>query len=229
MASTCRVESHCHFTATFVNRVWPQHRLRRASHNASASGRQWCGEKSRIRPKCSSMRVSDTPGQLIGLVKLVRSGDPENVEARAARYYWSQLFENFTRANENDRRNSLLNYGYAVVRAAVARALVAHGLLPSIGVGHASVTNAFNLADDLQEPFRPFVDRLARRVFAEDELRDAPLTVEDRQVMAGVLLETAGMGEESITLLVATEKAAASLARAITEKCIDALVLPRPT
>lgn len=91
----------------------------------------------------------------------VGSGDPDNIEAQAARAYWSALFSDFTRADEADRRNALLNYGYAVVRAGLARACVASGLLPAFGIHHASRSNAFNLVDDLIEPFRPFVDRVA--------------------------------------------------------------------
>ena len=85
---------------------------------------------------------------LRAMADLVGSGDPDNVEARAARAYWSRLFDGFVRADEGDLRNKLLNYGYAIVRAAVARALVAYGCLPALGLHHESVTNAFNLADD---------------------------------------------------------------------------------
>ena len=86
---------------------------------------------------------------LLAMTRLVGSGDPDNTEARAARAYWPRLFVNFVREDANDKRNALLDYGYAVVRSAVARALVAAGLLPAFGVNHASMTNAFNLADDL--------------------------------------------------------------------------------
>jgi CRISPR-associated protein Cas1 len=98
---------------------------------------------------------------LFAMAECVGSGDPDNVEAQAARTYWSNLFSDFTRGNEADRRNALLNYGYAVVRAALARASAASGLLPAFGVHHASRSNAFNLVDDLIEPFRPFVDQTA--------------------------------------------------------------------
>jgi CRISP-associated protein Cas1 len=91
---------------------------------------------------------------LLAMTRLVGSGDPENTEARAARAYWPRLFIDFVREDGTDKRNALLNYGYAVVRSAVARALVAAGLLPAFGVNHASMTNAFNLADDLVEPGR---------------------------------------------------------------------------
>lgn len=163
---------------------------------------------------------------LQGMARLVRSGDPDNVEARAARHYWPRLFADFTRGNEADRRNKLLNYGYAIVRAAVARALVASGFLPALGLNHASVTNAFNLADDIVEPFRPFVDRAVLRLTGEDAAPLNELTVEDRRALAAILLENARHGGEVVSLLVASERTAASLAQAAERKSADALLLP---
>lgn len=156
----------------------------------------------------------------------VRSGDPDNVEARAARAYWSELWPDFRREDAGDRRNKLLNYGYAVVRSGVARSLVASGLLPAFGVNHASVTNAFNLADDLVEPFRPFVDVLAWRTVGEGRPCRNDLSVDDRRAMASVLLGEARVGTETVTLLVAAEKCAESLVRAIESSAAEALELP---
>jgi CRISPR-associated protein Cas1 len=99
---------------------------------------------------------------LQSIARRVEPGYPENVEARAARFYWQRLFPDFIRDDPGDRRNQLMNYGYAVVRAGVARALVACGFVPALGLRHQGAANAFNLADDLFEPFRPFVDKLAR-------------------------------------------------------------------
>lgn len=82
---------------------------------------------------------------LYAMAERVGSGDPDNIEAQAARNYWPALFSDFTRGNENDWRNALLNYGYMVVRAAIARACVASGLLPAFGIHHESQMNAFNL------------------------------------------------------------------------------------
>lgn len=165
-------------------------------------------------------------GPLAAMARLVGSGDPENVEARAARAYWSRLWSNFRREDEADLRNALLNYGYAVLRACVARALVGMGFLPAFGIHHASVTNAFNLADDMLEPFRPFIDLLAwRHLGGMDEAR--AMGLEDRQAMAGAMMENATMGEDEVTLLVAAERVAASLARAMEERRVEALLLPR--
>lgn len=160
------------------------------------------------------------------MVRWVRSGDPDNVEARAARYYWQRLFKDFTRGDENDRRNKLLNYGYAIVRSAVARVLVAGGLLPAFGLNHASATNAFNLADDIVEPFRPFVDRVAIELAGNAITKADELTVDDRRAMASVLMENACVGFDRVSLLVAVERCAVSLVRAIEQKSTDLLELP---
>lgn len=92
----------------------------------------------------------------------VKSGDVENMEARAAVYYWKNIFpiEEFVRGREELPPNNLLNYGYAILRAVVARALVASGLLPTLGIHHHNRYNAYCLADDIMEPYRPYVDEL---------------------------------------------------------------------
>lgn len=102
----------------------------------------------------------------------VRSGDPENLEARAAAYYWKTLFSDnirgFIRGRDEDAPNNLLNYGYAIVRATVARALVCSGLLPTLGVHHRNKYNAYCLADDIMEPYRPYVDLLVYQIVKEE-------------------------------------------------------------
>jgi len=95
----------------------------------------------------------------------VRSGDADNMEARAAAYYWANLFKNFRRDREGEPPNNLLNYGYAVLRAIIARALVSSGLLPTLGIHHHNRYNAYCLADDIMEPYRPYVDRLVVDMF----------------------------------------------------------------
>lgn len=160
------------------------------------------------------------------IARHVEPGDPENVEARAARFYWGRLFAEYTRDDPNDRRNKLLNYGYAVVRAGVARALVASGLIPAFGLAHDGAANGFNLADDLVEPFRPFVDRLAHKTSDDGTGKDGDLSIEDRRAMAGALLIDARVGSDWMTLLSAAETAAQSLVRAFEEEKADRLVLP---
>jgi CRISPR-associated protein Cas1 len=152
------------------------------------------------------------------MARWVRSGDPDNIEAQAAHYYWPRLFQDFTRRDERDRRNKLLNYGYAIVRAAIRRALVASGFLPALGLNHASAGNAFNLADDLLEPFRPFVDRCVVRLAGAETAWHDEITIEDRRALAAVLLENTQLAGEQVSLLVASEKTAASLGRTIAQK-----------
>lgn len=96
----------------------------------------------------------------------VKSGDSDNLEARAAAYYWKNLFaiEGFTRDREGIPPNNLLNYGYAILRAVVARGLVASGLLPTLGIHHHNRYNAYCLADDIMEPYRPYVDELVYNI-----------------------------------------------------------------
>ena len=100
----------------------------------------------------------------------VKSGDPDNLEARAATYYWRNLFPtlpNFVRGREGDPPNNLLNYGYAILRACVARGLVGSGLLPTLGIHHHNRYNAYCLADDIMEPYRPFVDDLVINIMQD--------------------------------------------------------------
>lgn len=97
---------------------------------------------------------------MLAWAKSVRSGDTDNMEGRAAAYYWRNVFgdPHFVRGQEGEPPNNLLNYGYAIVRAMVARALVSAGLLPTLGIHHHNRYNAYCLADDVMEPYRPFVD-----------------------------------------------------------------------
>lgn len=100
----------------------------------------------------------------------VKSGDPDNYEARAAVYYWANIFneiEGFYRDREGIPPNNLLNYGYAILRAVVARSLTASGLLPTLGIFHRNKYNAYCLADDIMEPYRPFVDKLVCEIVAK--------------------------------------------------------------
>jgi len=97
----------------------------------------------------------------------VRSGDTENKEAQAAAYYWKNVFvdiPDFIRGREGDPPNNLLNYGYAILRAIIARALVSSGMLPTLGIHHHNRYNAYCLADDIMEPYRPFVDELVIQI-----------------------------------------------------------------
>ncbi len=111
----------------------------------------------------------------------VKSGDADNREGAAARLYWSKLFEDgFKREREGDSPNQFLNYGYTILRAAVARALVGSGLYPSFGIFHRNRYNAFPLADDVMEPYRPFVDEVVYSLYQDDEAIDLDKNVKSR-------------------------------------------------
>ena len=97
----------------------------------------------------------------------VKSGDTDNVEAKAAAYYWKNIFPDvpdFTRGRELAPPNNLLNYGYAILRAVIARSLVGSGLIPTLGIHHHNRYNVYCLADDIMEPYRPFVDELVIQI-----------------------------------------------------------------
>lgn len=162
---------------------------------------------------------------LRAMAKLVGSGDAGNIEARAARQYWSSLFADFIRDDPSDLRNKMLNYGYAVMRGIIARALVGAGFMPCVGLHHASQTNPFNLADDLIEPFRPFVDAM---VFEHTAGRDcaSDMTVDDRRTLAGLPLETGLIDGAKFNLLATTEACIASFMRAVEKQDAARLALP---
>lgn len=118
----------------------------------------------------------------------VRSGDSDNIEARAAAYYWANLFPQipeFSRKRDGIYPNNMLNYGYAILRAVVARALVASGLLPTLGIHHHNRYNAYCLADDIMEPYRPYVDDWVIQImkkFPDDEEITKPIKIELLQI-----------------------------------------------
>lgn len=147
--------------------------------------------------------------RILGCARAVRSGDPQNVEAQAARFYWAAWLVDsvFRRGRDGEEPNSLLNYGYAVMRAAVARAICGAGLHPALGVGHASKTNAFALADDLMEPLRPLVDRRVRCLWRE---RQTEVSRETKAALLELLTQTCEMDGQTGPLLVAIERLAVS-------------------
>ena len=121
----------------------------------------------------------------------VRSGDPDNVEAKAAAYYWKNVFDdypNFVRGREGEPPNNLLNYGYAILRAVIARALVGSGLLPTLGIHHHNRYNAYCLADDIMEPYRPYVDELVIDIIkSEDDISELTQDIKARLLKVPVL------------------------------------------
>lgn len=143
----------------------------------------------------------------------VRSGDPDNLEARAAAYYWKSLFasvKGFTRDREGIPPNNLLNYGYAILRAVVARGLVASGLLPTLGIHHHNRYNAYCLADDIMEPYRPFVDKLVFELYARHG-ENVQLTKEVKASLLTIPTLEVRLNRKRSPLMVAVGQSTASL------------------
>lgn len=154
-------------------------------------------------------------GNMRAWVPQVRSDDADNLEARAAAYYWRNFFPeipSFARGREGDPPNNLLNYGYAILRAVVARALVGSGLLPTLGIHHHNKYNAYCLADDIMEPYRPFVDELVKSIIAKHADIDELTTDLKRELLAIPVLDVTINGKRS-PLMVAATLTASSLAK----------------
>ena len=145
----------------------------------------------------------------------VRSGDSDNLEARAAAYYWKNVFTtypNFVRDREGTPPNNLLNYGYAILRAIIARALVGSGLLPTLGIHHHNRYNAYCLADDIMEPYRPYVDQLVLDII-QCNLEISDITRDLKMQLLGIpMLDVVINGKRS-PLMIAVQQTTASLAK----------------
>ena len=152
----------------------------------------------------------------------VRSGDPDNVEGRAAAYYWKNLFagidglEDFTRSSEGEAPNNLLNYGYAILRAIVARALVSSGMLPTLGIHHHNRYNAYCLADDIMEPYRPYVDELVYSIVKDKGINNLDLSKEIKAMLLSIPTLDVVIGGKRSPLMVAVTQTTASLYKCFT-------------
>lgn len=182
--------------------------------------------KAKIKNQAEVLSALNKDGaqKLQEIAKTIQSGDAKNAEAFAAGLYWKNLWNNFNRHNETDIRNSALDYGYAIIRGAVARAIVGAGLLPCFGIHHANKLNSFNLADDLMEPFRPFLDYQVATMNWDDI---AELSTDIKHKLVGVLTQTCLLEKDEIGLLYCCEIEASSLAKAIKNKSPTELKIPR--
>jgi CRISPR-associated protein Cas1 len=164
-----------------------------------------------------------------GLVKFasrVRSGDTENREAQAAQRYWPRLFgRQFRRNRELPGINALLNYGYSVLRATIARSIVATGLIPTIGVQHRNRRNPFCLADDLLEPYRPMVDLRVKEITHDDSDAGTDLSRQHRARVLSILNEQISMSGINVPVSTAIQQTARSLATYFSRES-DNLSLP---
>jgi CRISPR-associated protein Cas1 len=152
---------------------------------------------------------------LLNLASKVKSGDAGNLEARAALYYWDKFFPEtlqFTRSREGAPPNNLLNYGYAIVRAMVARALVGSGLLPVMGIHHRNQYNAYCLADDIMEPYRPFVDLLVYQQ-VRNHGSFLELSPAMKQEFLSLPTQDVQIEEQTSPMMVAITRTTASLAK----------------
>jgi CRISPR-associated protein Cas1 len=150
-------------------------------------------------------------------VRQVKSGDPENVEGRAAAFYWENLLDLpvFRRDRFGDYPNNMLNYGYAVLRGTVARSLVASGLMPAFGIHHRNKYNPYCLADDIMEPFRPYVDQLALQWFNANEMSEE-LTIAMKRHLLQIPAIDIVIDQKSSPLMVGVQRTTASVA-----ECFD--------
>ena len=147
----------------------------------------------------------------------VLSGDSDNREGLAAKIYWQQMYgRSFNRSRNGEAPNSWLNYGYAILRAAVARALLGSGLFPAFGLFHRNRYNAFPLADDVMEPYRPFVDNAVYQLFEDSP--EACLDKEVKQSLVKVLFTDVKLKGQTRPLQVALSMTTASLVRALKDK-----------
>ena len=150
----------------------------------------------------------------------VRSGDADNMEARAAVYYWKSIFPNapgFIRDREDEGANALLNYGYAILRAVVARALVGAGLLPTLGIHHHNRYNAYCLADDIMEPYRPYVDKLVVEML--DDGAEDRLTATNKVKLLNIPVIEVGINGKRSPLMIAVSQTVSSLVKCFRGEC----------
>ncbi|MBL7938313.1 MAG: type II CRISPR-associated endonuclease Cas1 [Flavobacteriales bacterium] len=154
-------------------------------------------------------------GFLLELANKVQSGDSGNREAQAAAWYWPRLFRtmpDFRRFREGPPPNNLLNYGYAILRAMVARSLVGSGLLPTLGIFHRNRYNAYALADDIMEPYRPFVDTLVLDIIAKTGVPE-DLTLEHKSELLKLPVADVILDSKASPLMAAVARTTASLAQ----------------
>lgn len=142
-------------------------------------------------------------GNMFKWAKDVRSGDTDNMEARAAAYYWRTVFKNdeFIRDPQGMPPNNLLNYGYSIVRAMMARALVGAGLLPTLGIHHHSRYDAYCLADDIMEPYRPFVDMKVLEIWSKGGVTSDISSEQKRELLGITTIDVNISGHRSPMML----------------------------
>ncbi|MCX7625572.1 MAG: type II CRISPR-associated endonuclease Cas1 [Candidatus Sumerlaeaceae bacterium] len=223
-----------HLPATYVlpvvgNTMQVARKLAQLQLSQRARNRVW---QQLVRAKIFNQAVAtpceQTRSLLLELVKRVETGDRKNVEARAARAYWSTWLggQPFERDRHGDPPNNLLNYGYMVLRGVVARALCAAGLDCSFGVHHVGRLAGFPLADDMMEPLRPWVDKAALELYRQGTLE---LTREAKARLLRVLYDPCWFENKHSTVTVATERMVGAYTRLVHGEARDIVVPKMPT
>ena len=172
--------------------------------------------KAKLEQQAAALEAAGAPtAPLTALVAKVRSGDPDNIEAQGARRYWSLLFgPDFRRDQDGGGLNGMLNYGYTILRSATARAVVAAGLHPSIGLHHSNDANAMRLVDDLMEPFRPVVDL---KVWQLRHAGEDDVTPDSKRALVRVLYDDMQTNVGVTPVMVCMQRLATSLAQVFLE------------
>jgi len=174
--------------------------------------------KIQAQAHCLAQNKLNGAEKLKAIATQIKSGDPDNTEARAARLYWSLLFPNRQfRRHDDDFPNACLNYAYALLRAALARHLCALGFVTQLGIHHESLSNAYNLADDLIEPYRPIADHFALQVIGSRN-SESEFTTDDRRSITQLLEAELHIDEEIYATMAAIELTASSLRHALSGK-----------
>lgn len=169
--------------------------------------------QAKVQNQADHLNIQSSEVNLHNFVAKVRSGDPGNIEGMVAKKYWNALFgDSFRRERFGVKPNHFLNYGYAIIRAATARALTGSGLLPTLGIHHHNKYNAFCLADDIMEPYRPIVDREVMSLLNEG-YQDEELTPEIKQRLIALLHADCLIEKKKRPLMIVISESTASLAK----------------
>ena len=171
---------------------------------------------SKIRNQAALLSYHDLNAEpLLYFAEKVRSGDPDNLEGRAASTYWSELFaqiRDFKRGRFENPPNNLLNYGYAILRGVIARSLVGSGLMTFMGIHHRNKYNSYVLADDIMEPYRPFVDQIVLDII-EEEKEIEELTPSLKQKLLKIPAIDVQIDNQNSPLMIAARRTTSSLMR----------------
>ena len=173
--------------------------------------------RAKILNQAALLKINNIPAQnMVRWANKVQNGDPANFEGRASAYYWKSLFTDliskFKRGRFEGEPNNLLNYGYAILRATIARALMVSELLPTLGCHHSNQYNSYCLADDLMEPYRPFVDQLVLELVRSEE-DYADLTPKLKQALLKIPVVDVSINGQTSPLMLAAQQSAACLAK----------------